>query len=86
VHKLHGICLSICWMARRMTCSLNACHSPCHFRAHFVIHGLDEAERLTVGRPFTLRSSKWATYEVGISDQVSHRSQTWYRNDFLSGW
>lgn len=49
-------------------------HSPPNSstsRAHFVIHGLDETERLTVGRPFTLRSSKWSTYEIGISQHVS---------------
>jgi len=36
-----------------------------------VIHGLDEAERLTVGRAFTLRSSKWNTYEIGISESIN---------------
>ena len=40
-------------------------------RAHFVIAGLDEGERLTVGRSFKLRHNKWASYEVGISDSVN---------------
>jgi hypothetical protein len=31
-----------------------------------VVGGLDEAERLTAGRAFSLRSSKWGTYEVGV--------------------
>jgi len=40
-------------------------------RAHFVIAGLDEGERLTVGRAFKLRHNKWVSYEVGISDSVN---------------
>jgi hypothetical protein len=40
-------------------------------RAHFVIHGLEGNERLTMGRAFTLRSSKWSTYEIGISQHAS---------------
>lgn len=40
-------------------------------RAHFVIAGLEEGERLTVGRAFKLRHNKWASYEVGITDSVN---------------
>ncbi len=40
-------------------------------RAHFVIHALEDGERLTVGRAFKLRHNKWASYEVGISDSVN---------------